>query len=476
MINSKVRYSWLAFDLLATCVALYAASQLRLKLPVGAPLGPGKEALLAFDFWIYLVTLIIWMLSLVSLGVYDYGYLNSYASRTRATLLAVLLSTCLLAGTLYLSFREMPRITFLYFCGLDVIFLISPRLVAGWLGRKGNLRRHYKRTLVVGASELGILIANRLVKHPEIELLGFVDQEKAQVIAAQGQEPITTEVEKAPLLGSREKLFEIVEQFKPDVVVLALPSEQQTGGLPLVIELQQRMIEVLFVPDLQNSGLIYINAGHLDGMTIINLNEPRITGLNRLLKRVLDLLMATAALLITLPVMLLISLLIRLDSPGPVIFRQLRVGECCRLFYIYKFRTMHEGADQRMKEVTRQLNGFAVHKHPDDPRITRIGRFLRKTSLDELPNLVNVLMGEMSIVGPRPELPQIVSNYAPFQFGRFSVPPGITGWWQIHGRSDKPLHLHTSEDLYYIENFSLWLDLQIILRTLGALITRRGAF
>ncbi len=475
MVNSKIRYGWLAFDLLATCVALYLASVLRLSLPFGTALGPGKEDLV-LDMWVYIETLPIWMVSLVSLSVYDYGYLNSYASRTRATLLAILLSTCLLAGALYLSFRDVPRITFLYFSGLDVIFLIGPRLLFGWLGRRGNMARLYKRTLIVGASELGLLIANRLAKHPEIELLGFVDREKAQPITAQGQEPLAQIVLDAPLLGNREKLFEIVEEIKPDVVVLALPADQQSGGLPLVIELQQRLIEVLFVPDLQNSGLIYINAGQLDGMTIINLNEPRITGLNRLLKRALDIVLATIGLVVAAPLMLLIALLIRLDSPGPVIFRQMRVGECCRLFYIYKFRTMQDGADAKLKDVIRNVNGNLVHKHPDDPRITRFGRFLRKTSLDELPNLLNVLMGDMSIVGPRPELPQIVSNYAPFQFGRFSVPPGITGWWQINGRSDKPLHLHTSEDLYYIEHFSLWLDLQIILRTLGALITRRGAF
>jgi lipopolysaccharide/colanic/teichoic acid biosynthesis glycosyltransferase len=124
----------------------------------------------------------------------------------------------------------------------------------------------------------------------------------------------------------------------------------------------------------------------------------------------------------------------------------------------------------------REVDGKLVHKHRNDPRITKIGRFLRATSLDELPNLINVLRGEMSIVGPRPELPELVAHYEPYQFGRLSVPPGMTGWWQVNGRSDKPLHLNTQEDMYYIENYSVLLDIKIIWRTIGVLFKRKGAF
>jgi lipopolysaccharide/colanic/teichoic acid biosynthesis glycosyltransferase len=172
-----------------------------------------------------------------------------------------------------------------------------------------------------------------------------------------------------------------------------------------------------------------------------------------------------------------IAIAIKLDSPGPVIFKQKRVGENGRLFLMYKFRTMVAGAEERMEEVIqRDADGHLVHKFPDDPRITRLGRFLRRTSLDELPQFINVLKGEMSLVGPRPEMPILVEQYQQWQLKRLAVPQGITGWWQVNGRSDKPMHLHTEDDLYYIQNYSLLLDLQICLKTGWVILRGKGAY
>ncbi len=150
--------------------------------------------------------------------------------------------------------------------------------------------------------------------------------------------------------------------------------------------------------------------------------------------------------------MAIIALLIRLDSPGPVLFRQKRVGENGRLFDMLKFRTMVADAESAAGSGPgrRTTDGQVIHKHKDDPRVTRVGRFLRRYSLDELPQFFNVLRGEMSLVGPRPELPWLVDRYEPWQRKRFAVPQGITGWWQVNGRSDKPMHLHTEDDLYYV--------------------------
>ena len=144
---------------------------------------------------------------------------------------------------------------------------------------------------------------------------------------------------------------------------------------------------------------------------------------------------------------------------------------------MYKFRTMHVGADEHFKKVLSDSDlDDIIHKRRDDPRVTRVGRFLRRSSLDELPQVFNILKGEMSIVGPRPEEPWLVEKYSPWQQKRFEVPQGLTGWWQINGRADKPMHLHTEEDLFYIRHYSLWLDIQIIWRTIGTVITGRGAF
>ena len=175
--------------------------------------------------------------------------------------------------------------------------------------------------------------------------------------------------------------------------------------------------------------------------------------------------------------MTLIAVLIKLDSPGPVFFKQERVGENGEIFVMYKFRTMSEDAEQRQAEVLSENEaGKIIHKMQDDPRLTHVGRVLRRYSLDELPQLVNVLKGEMSLVGPRPEMPWLVDRYDSWQRKRFAVPQGITGWWQINGRSDKPMHLNTEDDLYYVYNYSLWLDMQILLRTPLAVIRGKGAF
>jgi len=160
-----------------------------------------------------------------------------------------------------------------------------------------------------------------------------------------------------------------------------------------------------------------------------------------------------------------------------VFFRQLRVGENGRMFKMYKFRSMVVNAEALQAKVNQKdENGNIIHKTRNDPRVTRIGRILRKTSLDELPQFINVIKGEMSLVGPRPELPWLVEKYEPWQRQRFAVPQGITGWWQVNGRSDKPCHLNTDQDLYYIENYSFWLDIRILIKTVPALLKGKGAF
>jgi lipopolysaccharide/colanic/teichoic acid biosynthesis glycosyltransferase len=142
-----------------------------------------------------------------------------------------------------------------------------------------------------------------------------------------------------------------------------------------------------------------------------------------------------------------------------------------------KFRTMVTNAEQ-LRPLVEQLDedGRMIHKLSDDPRVTQVGHFLRRTSLDELPQVFNILKGEMSLVGPRPELPYLVENYEPWQHRRFSVPQGLTGWWQVNGRSEKPMHLHTEDDLYYIQHYSVFLDLLILFKTIGAVLQGKGAF
>jgi len=210
---------------------------------------------------------------------------------------------------------------------------------------------------------------------------------------------------------------------------------------------------------------------------MLDLRASAIDDYQRMMKRAFDIFLSFLALVLMLPLMGILALVILLDDGSPVLFRQKRVGENGRLFEILKFRTMVRNAENLQIQVEKQdTNGNLIHKTKDDPRVTRSGHFLRRFSLDELPQLFNILAGTMSIVGPRPEMPYLVDRYQPWQRKRFAVPPGLTGWWQVNGRSDKPMHLHTEDDLYYIQNYSIWLDLQIIVRTIWVVLIGRGSY
>ena len=200
-------------------------------------------------------------------------------------------------------------------------------------------------------------------------------------------------------------------------------------------------------------------------------------GLGGTAKRLLDVLVALAILMIAALPMLFIALAIRAISPGPILFRQPRVGKGGRLFTSYKFRSMYMDAEDRLAEVAHlnEVDG-PIFKLRNDPRITPLGRFLRRTSLDELPQLFNVLRGEMSLVGPRPGLMHEVQAYEPWQLERLTVRPGLTGLWQVNGRSDLPFEAMMRLDLEYIRRWSLWFDIWLLIRTIPAVVSARGAY
>jgi lipopolysaccharide/colanic/teichoic acid biosynthesis glycosyltransferase len=194
-------------------------------------------------------------------------------------------------------------------------------------------------------------------------------------------------------------------------------------------------------------------------------------------KRLFDLFFGLVALTLALPLMALSVLMVYLEDGSPVIFRQARVGKDGNLFVMFKIRTMVKNAEQLQSQVQRRdSEGNLIHKTKDDARVTRVGRVLRRFSLDELPQLFNVLGGTMSLVGPRPEIPSLAERYEPWQRQRLDVLPGMTGWWQITSRNHQPMYLYIEDDLYYIQNYSIWLDLQIIIRTIWVVLSGRGAY
>jgi len=204
-------------------------------------------------------------------------------------------------------------------------------------------------------------------------------------------------------------------------------------------------------------------------ISLIYLRTPIFTPFQRILKRVLDISLSLTLCLILAPIMAIIYIIVKYDSPGPAIISQQRIGQFGKPFAMYKFRSMYVESGADISMVT-------YIKTADDSRITPAGRIIRRWSLDELPQLVNVIRGDMSLVGPRPELPHIVENYETWQTQRFEVPQGMTGWWQVNGRSDLPMFDNTSYDLHYIENYSIRLDIYILFKTISVVIRGRGAY
>jgi exopolysaccharide biosynthesis polyprenyl glycosylphosphotransferase len=236
-------------------------------------------------------------------------------------------------------------------------------------------------------------------------------------------------------------------------------------------------VAVKIVPDLFQMSLSNVDIDDLSGIPLISLRPPSISGGNLALKRATDLVFATLVLILASPLMLVMALLIRLDSPGPAIFRQTRVGRGGRPFTVFKFRTMQQDAEKRQDELT-GLNEASgpLFKIRRDPRRTRLGGFLRRTSIDELPQLFNVLRGEMSIIGPRPALPSEVQQYQAWHMKRLETWPGLTGLWQVSGRSELSFDEMVLLDIYYIENWSPLLDLKIALKTIPTTVMGTGAY
>jgi exopolysaccharide biosynthesis polyprenyl glycosylphosphotransferase len=450
-------------DLLLTLASLPLATQARLLMPYGQelilPYGGANQV-------VYLGILLIWPLVLMLLGAYNPGRIARILDEMPRVIGAVFLASLVLAGGLYFGARNVSRLLIIYFAFLTMALLPLGRLV--WRVAFKALhqpRVRGQRILIAGISDLAQDLARDLSRRYwlGLDVVGFLN-DSSRVPA---NLPF-------PVLGSLHEAQRTIQREAIDEVIIALPFEAHQQIANLVAELHDQPVTIKLVPDVLPLVFLRSSVEILGDRVLLGLKEPAISPLQRAAKRSLDLLIVLPAMLLALPLMGLISLIVWLDSGGPIFFAQNRVGERGQLFKMWKFRTMVTDPAVHARVQQRSSNGF--YKHPDDPRVTRIGRFLRRTSLDELPQLFNIMRGDMSLVGPRPELPELVAQYQPWQRRRLAVPQGLTGWWQINGRSDKPLHLHVEEDLYYIQNYSLWLDLQILCRTLGVVVRGKGAY
>ena len=469
-VGTRLGLILLVADMGLTALALCLAKVLRLTLPFGVPLqGP-----LAFGPWFYLLVPAIWALVFLALRVYDPARALRYLGDAQAVWSAVTWATLVFAGVAYLFFREFSRLLFVYFYLIDLAFLLGWRAILQWLFRLGlghNLVES-RRVLVVGAGTVGqeLGLAIRAYRWAGLELVGYADDDEAK----QGKTCAGS-----PVLGTLRDINAIVSQYTIDEIILALPPRAQEQARQVVLALQELPVNVRVVPDVFDLVFIRASVEEFAGIPLVGLREPAIEGPDRVVKRLFDLVIGSLALILLSPLMLVAALAVQIGSPGPILFRQQRIGEGGRPFQMLKFRTMYAGAEadeQRLAQATGHGPPNFV-KQRDDPRVTRVGHVLRRFSVDELPQLFNVLKGNMSLVGPRPELPWLVERYEPWHRKRFAVPQGMTGWWQVNGRSDRADYaLRVEDDLYYIQNWSIWLDMRILLMTLVTVILGQGAY
>ena len=339
-------------------------------------------------------------------------------------------------------------------------------------------------TLIVGRGAEAALCIREMRARPEIgyRVIGIVDNERADVRGGASFEGV-------PVIGTLETLPEAIRESRANEVIISDPNVPGEKLFDVMIQTgRRRGVEFRIAPTLLNCLPSKTEIDQVGSLPMVTLFRSPLSSGARIVKRTSDLLIAAAALTVLAPLWLLIALLIKLDSRGPIFYKQERVGMDGRILLFYKFRSMHVGADdathreyQRAYISGRADSNLGDDKRPvfklrSDARITRVGKLLRKTSLDELPQLFNVLRGDMSVVGPRPPIPYEVENYQVWHRKRLDMKPGITGLWQVSGRNRLPFDEMVRMDLYYIENWSLLLDIKIILQTLPVMWRGEDAY
>lgn len=386
--------------------------------------------------------------------------------RSAFTAIALMIFVIFLATPGYYS-----RLIFGY-AGVITLFLLSASraLERGVIVRRYRRGQGVRRALIVSAGEVGRSVMRAVVARPELgyQIVGFVDDDPA---VAHG------EIGRFRGLGVTADLPAILAQGGVDEVIVTLPWSAYRKIMQIIRQCDQASVSVRVVPDLFQMTLNRVVVENLDGIPLVGISAPALRDWQRVLKRVTDVVVSAVALVLLAPVFGAIALAIKLDSPGPVIFAQKRVGRGRQEFTCFKFRSMCIDAEARLASL-RQRNEASgpLFKMRNDPRRTRVGQFLRRFSLDELPQLWNVLKGEMSLIGPRPPIPSEVAEYEPWHQRRLEVAPGITGLWQVSGRSDLTFDEMVLLDVYYIENWSPMLDLRIALKTIPTALFGAGAY
>ncbi|HEY6798581.1 MAG TPA: sugar transferase [Kineosporiaceae bacterium] len=415
-----------------------------------------------------LATAPVWVLTLTTARTYEPRYLGMGSEEFHRVGNAAARFTALLAVVVFVFKWDLAR-------GLIAIALPTAALLTltlRYLARQlvHRIRRHglaTHRVLLVGDDPARQILAHRLRTAPHSGL---------RVVAH--CPPISIDPTNPSAPAGITHIRQAVQHAGADTVAVCHCPDLHPDTLrQLAWSLEGLGVDLLVAPALTDVAGPRISIRPVSGLPLLQIAEPEFTGVRRVLKRLLDITLASLGLIATTPLLLVIALTIRLTTPGPVLFRQTRIGRGGHHFTMYKFRSMYTDAETRLTELATHNDHTdgVLFKMRHDPRITAIGRHLRRYSLDELPQLLNVVAGHMSMVGPRPPLPHEVARYEPDTHRRLLVKPGLTGLWQVSGRSDLPWHETVRLDLYYVENWSVALDTEIIWKTIGAVLRGKGA-
>jgi exopolysaccharide biosynthesis polyprenyl glycosylphosphotransferase len=373
-----------------------------------------------------------------------------FKSTSVGILMGVALSSLLFKNSSLAT--DYSRGMVLYGWGLTILFITIGRLIHANV--RSRLRRRgwgSDRVLIVGTGDVGRMVHQKIQSNPGLgyEVAGFVT-----VNGPGGEAPLGAEI-----LGDAGQLAPLIDQHQVDEVIIALPEATHQDILMLLSECERGQVTIKVFPDVFQIMASPVGIGDLGGLPLVTVRDIALRGWRRVAKRLMDLAGAAIGLILLSPVMLFVAVMIKLDSPGPVFYVQERMGLDAKPFNMLKFRSMRKNAEANGP-------GWTVE---DDPRITRLGRILRRANVDELPQLINVLLGQMSLVGPRPERPIYVNQFRrsiPRYMDRHWEKAGLTGWAQVNGlRGDTSIAERTKYDLWYIENWSLLLDFKILLRT-----------
>lgn len=443
-------------DLLTAGVAWLAAYQTRVALNewFRKEINPPMVYLEALP-----IILVVWLMICANLGLYRRRHdLPRFEEFKRIVQSCMMFLLCSMAIGFLMKGWDLGRSVIFLSSFYSLIGLAMTRMVfRAWEERQTRHGYGRLRTVVVGTGELAVQVKHRLEDHPalEHELVGFLTDQAA-----------AESIEGKPILGEISSLSQIVRDQAIDQVVIASPELPRDVILNMIAETKRSGIQFQVISGM--FGLIsqHVNLEEINNMPVVELGTHEMSPFQLGVKRLMDIGLSLLCLVPAAIVTPFIALGIRLSARGPVIFRQERVGKDGKRFLMYKFRTMYVGVPNYEQAPTRA----------DDPRVFPFGRFLRRTSLDEIPQLINVLIGNMSMVGPRPEMPFIVDQYDVWQRRRLLVKPGITGLWQIIGRKDLPLHANLEYDLYYVQNMSLFNDILILLKTIPVVFFCKGAY